>query len=182
MGIELDPILHSFLSFPQSCSSDYQETSALGQHSVVVLPWKHYGTANEPKALQVTVCSTCTSQPWSIQPIGQHGRGYFCQWGGERHEILALSGDGTQSRRQREQLHWARRWSLCWADQETKAKERMWKSIFSSDLTTFYNGRPGFSSESLSSQKLLYAARVLSSLCRASFGFRQLTQTSAQHV
>lgn len=63
MGIELDPILHSFLSFPQSCSSDYQETSALGQHSVVVLPWKHYGTANEPKALQVTVCSTCTSQP-----------------------------------------------------------------------------------------------------------------------
>lgn len=67
-------------------------------------------------------------------------------------------------------------------DQERKVKEGMWTSIFRSDLTTVYNEHPGFSSESWSSQKPLYAARVLGSLCGASLGFRQLNQISARHV
>ena len=61
-------------------------------------------------------------------------------------------------------------------------KEGMWKSIFRNDLTTVYIERPGFSSESRSSQKPLYAACVLGGLCGASLGFRQCNQISAQHV
>lgn len=121
-------------------------------------------------------CITFLSEPWSAEcslsgDIPARGAG-------EAHQGDSIPwGLGW-----RESLYWAQRKSLQQAGQQRKVRDGVGKSVFRSDLSTVHNGCPGFSSESRSSQKLFHALPVLSRLCSAPLGLRELNQISAQHM